>query len=95
MNDLEKLYWLAFPHKYSESANVDEKQKVVEELSNKLKALKIIIEKKVNMALLIIFMEKDKDEDDEYTCDKYNRWWEYPLTLDEYKLIKEIINDYK
>ena len=93
MTDLEKLHWLAFPHRYSESANFDEKQKVFEELGNKLKALKIIIEKKVNIDLLLTYMKKG--EDDEWTLNKYNTWWDYPLTLDEYKLIKEIINDYK
>ena len=93
MTDLEKLSWLAFPHNYSDSANIDEKQKVFEELGNKLKALKIIIEKKVNIDLLLTYMEKG--EDDEWTLNKYNTWWDYPLTLDEYKLIKEIINDNK
>lgn len=93
MNDLEKLHWLAFPHNYSESANIDEKQKIFDELANKLKALKIIIERKVNIALLLEFMERYEDDDE--LIYKYNRWWDYPLAIDEYKSIKEIINDYK
>lgn len=42
MNDIEKLHYLTYPHSYSDSANYETRDKLFNELKDKLKRLKRI-----------------------------------------------------
>ena len=58
---IQKLHWLAFPHSYNNSADVDEKMQVYNELAKDLEILSIL--KKHLTTIKIVGMGTDRYED--------------------------------
>ena len=83
LNDIEKLDWLSFPYKWSNSADATLKRNCFEYLAKKLKALEIIKEKRVCTEILFVSQ----------SVEVYNDMVDepYKLTQEEYKLLKEVL----